>query len=187
MASTDESTEAPGLRVHQYFPKVAGFAQREDGSRDMGSLSGPARIEARQQESRERMVAGAELKVLQEQLRWCYHKEGVNHYENCKGIADAYLAKLRVHDSWLLKVSARRRRGALHWRAPPPPSPTPPSLSVLPRQPLERATVGAGGGRKARVRGSPCQPFCAALTLVSLHDTRHPHSPAALQGVAKPE
>ena len=122
MASTDESTEAPGLRVHQYFPKVAGFAQREDGGRDMGSLSGPARIEARQQESRERMVAGAELKVLQEQLRWCYHKEGVNHYENCKGIADAYLAKLSVHDSWLLKVRARARARGGETRGPAAPT-----------------------------------------------------------------
>ena len=103
MASGEPSAEV-NLRVHAYHPKVAEFARKEDGSRDMGSLSGPARIEARQQESRERIVAGAELKVLQERLRWCYHKEGVNHYENCKSIADAYMEKLRVHDSWLLKV-----------------------------------------------------------------------------------
>ena len=65
---------------------------------------GPARIEARAQDARDRVVAGAELKVLQERLRWCYHKEGVNHYENCKHIADLYIAKLKNHDSWLLKV-----------------------------------------------------------------------------------
>ena len=109
MASTDPSSDSLKLRVHAYYPKVADFARKEDGGRDMGSLSGPARIEARQQESRERIVAGAELKVLQERLRWCYHKEGVNHYETCKPIADAYLEKLHAHDSWLLKV--RRGRG----------------------------------------------------------------------------
>ena len=131
MASTDESTAPPSLRVHQYFPKVPGFAQREDGGRDMGSVSGPARIEARQQESRERMVAGAELKVLQEQLRWCYHKEGVNHYENCKGIADAYLAKLSVHDSWLLKVSRAARRARQGGALVPPSAPPPPFNPTL--------------------------------------------------------
>ena len=107
MSSSDPSNEI-NLRVHAYYPTVPSFSRKEDGSRDMGSISGPGRIEARQQESRERMVAGAELRVLQERLRWCYHKEGVNHYENCKGIAEAYLEKLRVHDSWLLKVRWRR-------------------------------------------------------------------------------
>jgi hypothetical protein len=111
MASTDPSSDSLKLRVHAYYPKVADFARKEDGGRDMGSLSGPARIEARQQESRERIVAGAELKVLQERLRWCYHKEGVNHYENCKGIAEAYLEKLRVHPSWLLKVRRACKEG----------------------------------------------------------------------------
>jgi len=93
------------LRVNTYFAKVPEFERREDGTRIISSLSGPSRIEARQQDSRDRVVAGAELKVLQEKLRWCYHKEGVNHYENCKQIADLYISKLRVHDSWLLKVS----------------------------------------------------------------------------------
>ena len=113
MPSTDpaEPDADIKLRVHAYYPKVAEFARREGGeSRDAASLAGPARIEARQQDARERIVAGAELKVLQEKLRWCYHKEGVNHYENCKGIAEAYLEKLRAHPSWLLKV--RRARGA---------------------------------------------------------------------------
>ena len=106
MSSSDVlgDDEKYSLRVHTYHPKVKEFERREDGSRMIGSLSGPARIEARQQDARDRVVAGAELKVLQERLRWCYHKEGVNHYENCKQIADLYVSKLRVHDSWLLKV-----------------------------------------------------------------------------------
>jgi hypothetical protein len=33
--------------------------------------------------------------IIQDELKWCYHKEGVNHYENCKGIADQVLKKLK--------------------------------------------------------------------------------------------
>ena len=105
MSSTDEEKKIQ-LRVPTYYAKVQEFERREDGSRIVGSLVGPARIEARAQDARDRVVAGAELKVLQERLRWCYHKEGVNHYENCKHIADLYIAKLKNHDSWLLKVGA---------------------------------------------------------------------------------
>ena len=108
MPSTDEAPYQP--RSPAYFPHRADFERREDGSAIISSLKGPARIEAREQGARERVLDGAELKSLQEKLRWCYHKEGVNHYELCKDIADAYMAKLRTNDSWLLKASGRRGR-----------------------------------------------------------------------------
>lgn len=38
--------------------------------------------------------------VLQEKLRWCYHKEGVNHYEVCKDLAVSYLELLKVRGGW---------------------------------------------------------------------------------------
>jgi hypothetical protein len=50
--------------------------------------------QARQQFSRERIVAGAELKLLQERLWWCYHANGVNHYEECKSIVEAIKTKV---------------------------------------------------------------------------------------------
>jgi len=97
MASTDEAPSAPlALRVRAYFPTARDFERTEAGDVVVGSLRGPARIEARQQLVRERLVAAAELKILQEELRWCYHKEGVNHYENCKSIADQVLLKLKT-------------------------------------------------------------------------------------------
>ena len=78
MASTDP---APiDLRVRAFFPTVKDFERRENSDIIVDSLRGPDRIEARQQVVRERLVAAAELKLLQEELRWCYHKEGVNHY-----------------------------------------------------------------------------------------------------------
>jgi hypothetical protein len=83
------------LRVPVYFSRVADFERREDGTPIRESLKGPAIIEARQQIARERIVHGAELKVLQERLRTCYHESGVNHYEDCAEIAAAYVAQLK--------------------------------------------------------------------------------------------
>jgi hypothetical protein len=89
------NTPADSPRVRVYFPTVKDFERKENGDPIVDSLRGPDRIEARQQVVRERLVAAAELKLLQDELKWCYHKEGVNHYENCKGIADQVLKKLK--------------------------------------------------------------------------------------------
>ena len=78
-----------------YFPRVAGFTSRENGDPDVSSLRGPARTEARQQLARERLVAAAEIKLLHEELKWCYFKEGVNHLESCQELVKKLAAKLR--------------------------------------------------------------------------------------------
>jgi hypothetical protein len=36
-------------------------------------------------------VAAAELKIMHEKLRACYHEEGVNHLEKCKPIVEKVL------------------------------------------------------------------------------------------------
>lgn len=38
----------------------------------------------------------AQIKILQERLKWCYYKEGVNHLAHCKTLAEALTAKLRA-------------------------------------------------------------------------------------------
>jgi hypothetical protein len=115
MSSSEESKQ---LRVHTYFPKVKDFDRREDGTPIKGSLLGPNRIEARQQIVRERLILGGELKVLQDELRWCYFKEGVNHYENCKSIVDKVVARLQDHTSTVIKASAMGRIRAPMPRCP---------------------------------------------------------------------
>lgn len=35
------------------------------------------------------------MKVLHEQLKRCYHQEGVNHYEGCKVLVEKIAAKSR--------------------------------------------------------------------------------------------
>lgn len=50
------------LRVRQYVPKVRDFERDERGDVVWDSLKGPERIEARLQLTRERLVAGAEVR-----------------------------------------------------------------------------------------------------------------------------
>ncbi len=95
MSAADGSAPV-GLRVHMYAPRVKDFERAENGDPITGSLRGPERLEARAQLARERLVAGEEMKALQEQLRWCYHAQGVNHYETCKDIVDQVVAKLKA-------------------------------------------------------------------------------------------
>ena len=55
-------------------------------------------IEAREQRVRERYVGLAEARQLREQVKQCYYKEGVNHYQNCREIVQKYLTKIGEHD-----------------------------------------------------------------------------------------
>lgn len=92
-SSASEPSSAP--RIYAYFSRVPDFERREDGTPIRESLKGPAIIEARQQIARERIVHGAEMKVLQERLRMCYHESGVNHYEDCAELAATYVNHLK--------------------------------------------------------------------------------------------
>jgi hypothetical protein len=38
----------------------------------------------------EQLVRTQEIKVVRDKLIWCYRREGVNHLQNCKEIADTY-------------------------------------------------------------------------------------------------
>ena len=172
-ANDDASTSTPGTfpRSPAYFPHRTDFTRREDGSAIWASLKGPARIEAREQEARERVLHGADLKLLQERLRWCYHKEGVNHYETCKDIADAYYEKLRTSDSWLLQVRPPPPTPHIHTqKLPPPPalrlpprqavhpSATRPSPSTASHNPLPSPPNSSGFCEEGRTVGAPFLP-----------------------------
>jgi NADH dehydrogenase (ubiquinone) 1 beta subcomplex subunit 10 len=55
-------------------------------------------IEAREQRVRERFVNLAEARLLREELKQCYYREGVNHYQNCRELVQTYLAKIKQHE-----------------------------------------------------------------------------------------
>ncbi|KAI9208660.1 uncharacterized protein BJ171DRAFT_489597 [Polychytrium aggregatum] len=40
---------------------------------------------------KEQLIRLEEIGVLRDKLRWCYHREGVNHYKNCRELAQQYI------------------------------------------------------------------------------------------------
>lgn len=54
-----------------------------------------AKMEARDAHLRESWVKAMEARLVQEELDKCHRAEGVNHYENCKWLAEKYLGMLR--------------------------------------------------------------------------------------------
>ena len=47
--------------------------------------------------ARENMVNMAETLLLRKELKECYYREGVNHYQNCRDIAQKYMTKIQAH------------------------------------------------------------------------------------------
>lgn len=52
-------------------------------------------FEQREHRVREKYVKMGEAKLLREQLKQCYYREGVNHLQNCKEIAKAYMESIK--------------------------------------------------------------------------------------------
>lgn len=44
---------------------------------------------------REEWIQVMEARILRDKLRECYYAEGVNHYETCRHLADAYLTAVK--------------------------------------------------------------------------------------------
>jgi len=49
-----------------------------------------AYLQAAEQRARERQVAYETVKLLRQRVIKCYRKEGVNHYEKCRKVAQDY-------------------------------------------------------------------------------------------------
>ena len=54
-----------------------------------------AKKKARDEHIRESWVRAMEARIVQDNLQKCYRIEGVNHFENCKHLADRYTEMLR--------------------------------------------------------------------------------------------
>lgn len=54
-----------------------------------------AKLEERDNLIREAWVKSMEVRLVRNELGKCHQAEGVNHYENCKWLADKYLGMLR--------------------------------------------------------------------------------------------
>jgi hypothetical protein len=54
----------------------------------------PARLAARDAHVRETWVRAMEARIVRDMLKECHRVEGVNHYENCRDLADRYTSML---------------------------------------------------------------------------------------------
>ena len=57
----------------------------------------------REQRAREKAVAIENVKMARREVIHCYRKEGVNHYENCKEVAQKYIDLIQTPDYGALK------------------------------------------------------------------------------------
>ncbi|PPR02603.1 hypothetical protein CVT24_002174 [Panaeolus cyanescens] len=53
------------------------------------------KLQERESFIRESWVKAMELRLVRDELGKCQSAEGVNHYENCKWLADKYLTMLK--------------------------------------------------------------------------------------------
>ncbi|KAK0469908.1 uncharacterized protein EV420DRAFT_1634313 [Desarmillaria tabescens] len=61
-----------------------------------------AKLEAREEHIRESWVKAMEARLVRDELEKCHRSEGVNHYENCKWLADKYLVMLKENKVFLI-------------------------------------------------------------------------------------
>ena len=64
---------------------------------------------ATEQRARERQVAYETVRLLREDVIECYRKEGVNHYETCRDVAEKYYYLVKKKDLGQLHP---------HWKNP---------------------------------------------------------------------
>ena len=99
---------------HREFPRVPGKAEVDRN--DPAAL-----IEARHQEARDKWVAIMGTRLLREQLRECYLREGVNHLKNCRELAEEYVRRVKdqsdAYQTWDKQVRASRGARAAGVRA----------------------------------------------------------------------
>ncbi|CAG8506477.1 hypothetical protein C2G38_1993184 [Gigaspora rosea] len=78
--------------THKEFPKVPTLEEIDKS--DVEAVRA-----AREQQVREYWIKVMEIRLVRNQLIKCYKTEGVNHYKNCKKLADLYVEMLKEYNS----------------------------------------------------------------------------------------
>lgn len=122
---------------------------------------------ARQQRTRDYAVAVEEVRMLQEMLQMCYMKAGVNHVEDCKHVAEAYMAKIQTRNYGAFDPSgkknisrvrtprAHRAQTAAQWAR---------RVRALSASPPRRAAPRPTHPRRTTRRGTPSPSWCGTRT-----------------------
>jgi hypothetical protein len=92
------------LRVNRYFKQVPDFHRDDDGNVVFHSLRGPAKIAAREQFVREKMIAIEECRMVREAMEDCYRREGIDARTHCKPLVKAYSQLIESPYWGMLKV-----------------------------------------------------------------------------------
>ncbi|BFZ62737.1 hypothetical protein YB2330_003847 [Saitoella coloradoensis] len=82
------------------FPDVFGYERPEHIKRtyDQVDFNDRAQIEeARKYYIREGWIRVMQARIVRDKLQECYRREGVNHYENCRELAEMYFKMLKTH------------------------------------------------------------------------------------------
>ncbi len=93
------------LRVNRYFKQVPDFERDDAGNVIFHSLRGPAKIAAREQFVREKMIAIEECRMVREAMEDCYRREGIDSRTHCKPLVKAYSQLIESPYWGMLKVS----------------------------------------------------------------------------------
>jgi hypothetical protein len=70
-------------------------------------LDTPSVHQARGQYLEQQLIRAEEISILRDKLKWCYRREGVNHYQNCRELANQYMEMLGEMKSGYLKPLKR--------------------------------------------------------------------------------
>ncbi|GBG31315.1 NADH dehydrogenase ubiquinone 1 beta subcomplex subunit 10 [Hondaea fermentalgiana] len=89
--------EAFKPRTETKYTPVPDFEEGEDGL--LRRFKEPYKnYEARMQRAREQLIAKEYVNVLRNRVNECYYEAGVNHYEDCKEVVEAYMNAWRAKD-----------------------------------------------------------------------------------------
>lgn len=88
------------------FPEISPMPTPDPSVEVSDSVS---TIEDRDRFFKEQLVRTQEIKIIRDKLIWCYRREGVNHLENCKELADYYFNLLgEIKGSWFKGYKSAR-------------------------------------------------------------------------------
>ncbi len=80
----DSSLDSHGKFVQKYSRIISFFI-------DFAAVT-----KAKQDYFTEQMVRLEEIKIIRDKLEWCYRREGANHFQNCRVLANQYMELLET-------------------------------------------------------------------------------------------